>query len=187
MELWLIGRTTAWKRIRGMIYIFTHPQHWFKVNDQLHNQTACPWESANSSRWLGGRLGPRASTDLMAKRKIPAPTRNLTPDIQPIISQYSYWNITTHQYHDELGKQLELHNEHNMSLNLIMCLQNPQWQHFFALPYYSNNDTYMHLISGWKNCANVDYFAEISEIPETESNLTLKHHEILKLCLFPQV
>jgi hypothetical protein len=57
-----------------------------------------------------------------------------------------------------------------MSLNVHVCIQNPQWQHFFASPYYRNNGTYVHIISGWQYCANVGYIAEISKIPETELN-----------------
>jgi hypothetical protein len=110
-----------WKKICSKIY---------KGHDlQLHTSSALVQDKLSDSQSeclpLGkchqfSMVGPQ--TDLMTKTKIPAPARNLTPDIRPITSHYSYWTITIQYYHDELGKKLELHNEY-MSLNVNMCLQ----------------------------------------------------------------
>jgi hypothetical protein len=41
-------------------------------------------ESAHSTNWIGGWVGPRAGLDNVEKRKLLAPAGNRTPVVQPV-------------------------------------------------------------------------------------------------------
>jgi hypothetical protein len=43
-----------------------------------------PGERSAGSHWIGGRVGPSAGLDAVAKKIIPTPTWNRTPDIHPV-------------------------------------------------------------------------------------------------------
>jgi len=51
-----------------------------EVSDQVHAPAALPpSERAPATCWIGGWAGPRASLDLVVKRKIPSPCRDSNP------------------------------------------------------------------------------------------------------------
>jgi hypothetical protein len=56
-----------------------------------------PRERAPSTHWIGGWVVPRAVLDVVVKRKIPSPRRELhpkTPIFQPVAQRYTDWAIT---------------------------------------------------------------------------------------------
>jgi len=47
-----------------------------------------PHGKSPNTQWTGDWVGPRASTDTVAKRKTPVPAGNQTPLIKPIAKSY---------------------------------------------------------------------------------------------------
>jgi hypothetical protein len=64
-----------------------------------------PRKRAPTTPWIGGWVGPRASLDTVAKRKIPSLLRDSNPDhpiVQPLVSRYTLVIVTL----DQLPKQV---------------------------------------------------------------------------------
>jgi hypothetical protein len=51
-----------------------------EVSGQLHAPAALPRRKNPGTYWIGGWVGPRASLDAVAKRKIPSPRRESNPN-----------------------------------------------------------------------------------------------------------
>jgi hypothetical protein len=69
-----------------------------EANGQLHAPAALPpWKDPPvPNGW--GWVGPKAVLDAVIKRKIPSPRRESnpkTPTVQPVVSRYTDWAITT--------------------------------------------------------------------------------------------
>jgi len=47
-----------------------------------------PRERASSTQWISGCVGHRASLDVVVKTKIPAPAKNQTLLIQPLVQSF---------------------------------------------------------------------------------------------------
>jgi hypothetical protein len=61
-----------------------------EVSGQL--DAPAPRERAPGTRWIGGRVGPRAVLDDVVKGKIPSPRRESnpkTPIVQPVAQRYT--------------------------------------------------------------------------------------------------
>jgi hypothetical protein len=55
-----------------------------------------PRERAPGTHWIGGWVVPRAGLEVVAKKRIPSPRRelnSLTPIVQPVASRYISWAI----------------------------------------------------------------------------------------------
>jgi hypothetical protein len=93
-----LTKHTAWRRIGEWRYNSTHSltsaldgSEW----SASHPGRFTPRETAPSTHWIGGWVGPRAGLDT-SKRRTPSPRRESNSDnliVQPIISRYTDWTI----------------------------------------------------------------------------------------------